>query len=238
MIRLFVGNNDYTSSMSRNSIRMSQNLNNRTDTLEFEMTNQAVDYGSSVYLYEVAELTKSINAAATRIYVNDTYEHEQKRRVGDALILDIKNGDQEIVTITNIDHDNKYLDTTATVNAHTRGTAIGTLKYAGTVEKRPDKRIGRAANFIYKVRVTDRSRLYNRKNVVDTYESQYIREIVSRMTYSFVANDSETTIATCNNDPVQSGIIARYKFKEGTGTDTADEKGDHNGTITAATRSD
>ncbi len=46
----------------------------------------------------------------------------------------------------------------------------------------------------------------NKKNVGDTYQNQYPREVVGRMMYDFVATDTSTVLDTFEAARTESGV--------------------------------
>lgn len=66
--------------------------------------------------------------------------------------------------------------------------------------KNPDQEIGCSGVLIYSVTATDYTKLFDAKNVVDTFENQYPREVIGRVVAKFTApsslleiTDAETT---------------------------------------------
>lgn len=66
--------------------------------------------------------------------------------------------------------------------------------------KNPDQEIGCSGVFVFNVTATDYTKLFDAKNVVDTFEDQYPREVIGRVVHKFTApssfleiSDAETT---------------------------------------------
>jgi len=66
--------------------------------------------------------------------------------------------------------------------------------------KNPDQEIGCSGVFVFNVMASDFTKLFDAKNVVDTFEDQYPREVIGRVVHKFTApssfleiTDAETT---------------------------------------------
>lgn len=71
--------------------------------------------------------------------------------------------------------------------------------------KNPDEQIGKTSVFNHKISATDFTKLFDKKNVVDTFEDQYPREVIGRIIHKFCApdtfleiSDAETTTGWTN----------------------------------------
>lgn len=194
MLHVLHNGTDITAAVEESSVRITEQGNNRRDTATFTSLMTPVTQGASVQIYERMVLRDSAASGQAVLKVKDTFEYEQKWRIGDAVKVDI-GGVPRTYRISAVDHVAK----TVTLNANLPGTlgtetVIGRLKYAGVVLKNPDKEFGHNAEFEYNVQVADWGTLFDRKNVVETFEDQYPREIIGRIIYEFCANDSETTL--------------------------------------------
>lgn len=59
------------------------------------------------------------------------------------------------------------------------------------MQRKPDEEIGHTGEFAYKVTVGDRTVTFNRKNIVETYQNQYMRQMIGLAIYKECANDEE-----------------------------------------------
>lgn len=73
-------------------------------------------------------------------------------------------------------------------------TKVGRLIFAGITQKNPDSELD-CDTLIYRLTAVDWTRVFDQKNVVDTFLSQYPREIIGRITHKFVATDSKLEIS-------------------------------------------
>lgn len=72
--------------------------------------------------------------------------------------------------------------------------------------KNPDEEIGFTGTFSYKVNATDWTKIFNAKNVVQTYADQYSREIFGRLIYEFIATDWQKNLDLFENSWTASGV--------------------------------
>ena len=101
------------------------------------------------------------------------------------------------MTIDGIAHATKTVSFSANLPASlSSGDYVGRLVFAGTVEANPDREMGYTGKFEKDITAADRTPTFNRKNVVDTFQNMYIREILGRIVYEYCANDSEEVLET------------------------------------------
>jgi hypothetical protein len=56
--------------------------------------------------------------------------------------------------------------------------------------KNPDENVGSGSILSYKITSVDYTKIFDKKNVVDTFEDQYPREVIGRVVHKFCAPDS------------------------------------------------
>lgn len=202
--RVYANNIDVTQYVSRQSLRITEQLNNRANICEFATLNYKIDQSSIVYIYEWYELREAVTADDL-LKVRDTFKRFDNFAVGDEVIIDPEGAWRQFVIIDSIDNDLKEvsIDTNITAAAW---TFFWRLIFAGTVERNPDEQIGYSENFEYFLTVSDRTSALNRKNVVDVYEDMYAREILWRMIYRFCANNSTIVLDTLDAARTEAGV--------------------------------
>lgn len=211
--RIYANNTDVTQYVSRQSLRITEQLNNRSNTCEFAVLNYKIDQSSIVYVYEWYELREAV-VADDDLKVRDTFERFDNFAVGDEVIVDPQGVWRQFVTIDAIDNTLKTISINTNITA-SAWTFIGRLIFAWTVERNPDEQIWYSENFEHFLTVSDRTPALNRKNVVDVYEDMYSREIIWRMIYLFCANDTSVVLNNFDAARTESGV-ARVMTNETT----------------------
>jgi len=202
--KIYANNTDVTQYVSRQSLRIIEQLNNRSNTCEFATLNYKIDQSSLVYIYEWYELREGVTAD-DELKVRDTFKRFDNFSVGDEVIVDPKGAWRQFVTIDAIDNTLKTISINTNITA-SAWTFVWRLIFAGTVERNPDEQIGYSENFEHFLTVSDRTPAMNRKNVVDVYEDMYSREIIWRMIYSFCANDTSVVLNNFDSARTESGV--------------------------------
>jgi hypothetical protein len=202
-----------TQYVSRQSLRITEQLNNRSNTCEFAVLNYKIDQSSIVYIYEWYELREAVTADDD-LKVRDTFKRFDNFAVGDEVIVDPQGAWRQFVTIDAIDNTLKTISINTNITA-SAWTFIGRLIFAWTVERNPDEQIWYSENFEHFLTVSDRTPALNRKNVVDVYEDMYSREIIWRMIYLFCANDTSVVLNNFDSARTESGV-ARVMTNETT----------------------
>ncbi len=223
--KLFINDIDRTADLQRGTLNITSQLNNRKDTMRYKVFGDKVNEGEVSVLYHGSYMIGSTLAGVTSVVVDDIYADTHKFRVGQELIIDPEAGTEEKRTITAVDDATSTITfTPATTYAHSAGIFIGKKLFAGVVVSQPDKDIGlnKTAGMIeYNVTVNDFATLMDLKVVNESFQDQYAREIIGRMVYEFVANDTEQTV---------DGFNYQVDLSD-TATDTAATIGDVSGTL-------
>lgn len=201
--RIYANDVDVTQYVSRQSLRITEQLNNRANICEFATLNYKISQSSIIYVYEWFEI-RSDTTADDVIYVKDTFKRFENFKADDEIIIDPQ-WTRQFAVINSIDHDLKTVSLSDNVTV-TAWTFVWRLIFAGTVERNPDEQIGFWENFEHFLTVSDRTVAMNRKNVVDVYENMYVREILWRMIYRFCANDSTIVLDSFDDAWTEAGV--------------------------------
>jgi len=187
---------DVTDNIVKKSLKIVEQLNNRANTARFSIFWTEVWHSTEIKVYEILKPRKNATSWQKVLEVQDTFEQHHIFRSWDELIVDIMWSPYFLI-IDSIDHELWTVTFTENLpSAITKWMCCGILIFAGTVEKNPNEEIWQSGEFQRQVNASDRTPTLNRKNIVDTYEEMYIREIVWRMIHSFCANDSEAILET------------------------------------------
>ena len=206
MLRTYANNIDITKNVRFGSIRITEQLNNRANTCSLSVDQYTVGEGQNWSLWMIhVDRWSPIGSSGFERWRN--IQREEKFRPGDEIILNIKDAAQIRKTILSIDHDAKTITLSSNLSATLpQRTNCGRLVFAGVTMKNPDEEIWMTGSFSYKITATDRTKLFDAKVVVETFENQYSREIFWRMIREYCANDSETTLDLLESARTAGGV--------------------------------
>lgn len=207
MLLVYANDIDVTANVKANSIRITEQLNNRANTCSFVVDQATIGEGAKIEIFEGFTLTQQANSGQAVLNVDKTFEFQQKFRPGDEIILKIKGAGQVRKTILSINHTAKTVTLTSNLSANiANGSKCGRLVFAGVTMKNPDEEIGFTGTFSYKVNATDWTKIFDAKNIVQTYADQYSREIFGRLIYEFTANDWQTNLDLFESAWTNAGV--------------------------------
>lgn len=207
MLQVFANGTDITANVTKNSIRITEQMNNRANTCSFSVEDFSIGEGAKIEVFEGFKLTSEATSGQSVLNASDTFEFEWKFKAGDELIVDIKGANQKFYTIQSVDHSAKTI--TLTTNLTTTLPAAsncGRLVFSGITMKNPDEEIGVSWKFTFRLSATDWTKIFDSKLVVDSYQNQYSREMFGRVVYEFTANDAETNLDLFESAWTQSGV--------------------------------
>lgn len=207
MLQVYANSTDVTQYLERNTIRIAEQLNNRANTCSFILNKYDLASGVIVNIFEGFELTAQANSGQADLVVDNTYELSEKFRPGDELILDIKWAGQIRKIIDSINHTTKTITLTTNLPANlSNKTKCWRLVFSWVTLKNPNEEFGMSGTFSYKVNVVDWTKIFDAKNIADTYEDMYAREMMGRIVYDFCANDNQTNLSLFESGWTQSGL--------------------------------
>lgn len=207
MLLVYSNTTDITQYVQRNTIRITEQLNNRANTCSFIVNQNDLSEWSIIEVFEWFKLTTQANSGQADLVVDDTFEDSEKFRPGDEIILDINGSGQVRVTIDSINHTTKTITLTTNLSANVvSGSKCGRLVFSGVTMRNPDNEIWYTGTFSYSVSVVDWTKIFDAKNIADTYVNQYSREMLGRVIYEYCANDSEQNLSLFESAWTQSGV--------------------------------
>lgn len=209
MLTIFDNSTDVSSYLKEKSVRITDQMGNRKNTASFS-SYQKIDYGRSVRIYETLDLRQNSSSGTAILYVTDTYQAEGKYVAGDVIIVNVRASNEKKYTILSVDHTNLTITLTTNLSTTvTKGTTIvGRLLFGGIVQSNPDEEIGMTGTFEYGIKCNDWTSLYDRKLVVQQFQSMYPREILGRIVYFFCPTDTSTSLETFEAAWTASGTAA------------------------------
>lgn len=197
MLKIYANNIDITSAVEFGSVQVTEQLNNRRNTAKFRVTGTNIDEAQEVEIYK-GSVIKAISAAVTVIPVDETFKNAGFYYAGLEIRLGFKTANEEIGIVASVDHTAKTVTLISpTRYSHSAGDLLGVKIFGGITLKNPTEQIGYSGVLSYQVDAVDYSSIFDNKNVVDTYTSQYAREIISRVVYDFTADDIAVDLNDC-----------------------------------------
>lgn len=197
MLKIYANNTDITSAVEFGSLQITEQLNNRRNTAKFRVTGTNIDEAQEVEIYK-GSVIKSVLAGATVIPVDETFKTAGFYYGGLEIRIGFKTANEEIAVVASVDHTAKTITVVSPLRySHSAGDILGVKIFGGITLKNPQEQIGYSGVLTYQVDAVDYSSIFDNKNVVDTYTSQYAREIISRIVYDFTADDLSVDLNDC-----------------------------------------
>lgn len=195
MYRIYANNIDISDSVEKNTVRINEQLNNRSNVCNFGILENNIDASTAIKIYEYFEVVEQANSWQAILKVDDTYEYYDLFLPWNEILIDFEWPLRQYATILSVDHTTKEITLTQNLWVNIPAwTYCGRLVFAWSTERNPDDQLGYLNTFSYKVTVTDWKPTFDRKVVVETYADQYMREIIGRIIFQFMANDDEVTL--------------------------------------------
>lgn len=80
MIKLYIDGTDQTNYLVRGSMRITEQLNNRSNVATFKIYEQEINHSTTVEVYKIVTLTEQAASGQKVITVDDTYEFYEEFR--------------------------------------------------------------------------------------------------------------------------------------------------------------
>lgn len=192
-MNIFIGGTDRTSNLIRNAISITDQLQEKANTLSFSLTgNKPSDY-DEVKVYEAFNILAKDGTTITLDYSYLINDSAGNFRVGDTLIIDIGQAGEIEKTITAIESSSDKVKLTVTPAGAdgTVGQLAGTKQFAGHITQVKDKNDSLLVNLEYSISAADYTVIFNKANVNDTFTSKDSRYIVNSFCNSVINNNQE-----------------------------------------------
>lgn len=181
-MHIFIDGTDRTSNLIRNSIEITENLQERSNLAKFKMSGGAKpSYFQEVKIYEAFEILAKDGTTITLDYEYLINEDAQNLRVGDTLIIDIGESgelEKEITAIASSDGKVKLTVTPAGSDG-TVGEIAGIKRFAGHVIDDNDSNQVLLTNIEFLVNCVDYTREFDKANVNDSFVEKDARYIIN-----------------------------------------------------------
>lgn len=227
MISIFKGSTDISAGYKRNTLTITEYLNNKRNIANFKTNNYKIDEGSLVYIYDTVNLrsdytqqylswenTEAWNTDAytwegaekARVNYEEIDEWSATWKVGDTIIVDIKGDNESKFTITEIDTDNDFIRLNKPAGfTITKDMLCGRLLFAGVCVKPNEIEVGNQNFYEYHNQINDWQTLFDAKGVNTTFLSMYPREMMGRVIYEKTM-DSEVVVDSLDAAFTESGV--------------------------------
>lgn len=195
MLFIYANNTEITEHVWRNSIRITEQLNNRANTLSLTVDQYSIAEGSRIEVFSWFKLTQQSNSWTAVLHFDEPFEFFEKFRSGDVIIVWIKESTKQKKIIDSIDHSAKTITLTSNLDdTFPQWTKCWRIEFSGVTLKNPDEEIWSTWTFSFKANCTDRTKIFDAENVVETFQEQYSREIFWRIIYEYNATDTSENL--------------------------------------------
>jgi len=192
-MNLFIAGTYRTSNLIRNAISITDQLQEKANTLSFTLSgNKPSDY-DEVKVYEAFNILSKDGTTITIDYLYSLNEVTGNYRVGDTLVIDIGQAGEMDKTITSISSSGGKVQLTVTPAGAdgTVGQLAGTKLFAGHITQVKDKNDALLVNLDYSISASDYTVIFNKANVNDTFTDKDSRYIVNSFCNSTINRNEE-----------------------------------------------
>lgn len=217
---LYISSNgqDITNNVDRDSIRITEQLNNRANTANFSVTDEKVEEWQQIEIREYCTLRNPFVSWWNVIDVSDTFQISDKFRDGTLWFIAFDSNQKRKVYVQSVDHNLRQVTLTDNLSSNfSVGTKFWKLLFSGIVQNAPERELtageySEGTVFERSVNVSDYKHLFDRKVVAETYENMYFREIIGRIIYKFCANDNNTNLIDFETLGTSAGVVGTQTF--------------------------
>ena len=208
MITLFINDVDRTSDLTRSTISRTNQIQQRADSLEFEIfqgTKPSENQDVKMYVSdEVASIAS--NVVTLRGYFN---RNTSKFWAGQILFIRIGETDMEKVVVDSYDETTLQLTlVSAPVASISAGDLIGELQFGGVISRVKDLNVTNLDNLEYSCECVDYTKIFDKKIVSDSWadvDSRYIINDFVNTTVNY--NSTLDNISYADNTAIQAEWI-------------------------------
>lgn len=178
---LFINGVDKTAYLTKNSITISDELQERINACDFTLTGYNPSYLDDVKVYEGFPI---VSATATTVTLKKSYDEAIQNnifRVGDVITVAIGEADEETATILAVESNagNVKLTCATFANTPAANELVGRKRFAGNIIDIKDKNNTILQNIEFDIGALDYTRIFDRKLLNDTYEDRDARYIIN-----------------------------------------------------------
>lgn len=195
MLFVYANNVDITEHVSRNSVRITEQLNNRSNTLWFSVDQYNIGEGAKIEIFSWFKLTQTATSWSSILHFDEDFEFFEKFRLGEEIIVWIKTSNKRKKIIQSIDHSAKTITLTTNLEfEYPQRTKCWKIEFAWITLKNPDEEIWMTGTFSSKLQCVDWSKLFDAESVVETFQNIYSREMFWRIIYEYNEPDEQTDL--------------------------------------------
>lgn len=188
---LFINDINKTDNLHRNSISISDELQQRVNSASFTLSGYNPSYFDDVKIYEWFPI---IASDSTSVTIKKSYAEAiitNIFRIWDKIILSIGTEEEEKVSIENIsDVGNIKISFTST-QTHSVGNIMGKLRFAWNIVDISDKNSTVLGNISFDVTALDYTRIFDKKLINDSFENRDARYIINDFCNSTINKNIE-----------------------------------------------
>lgn len=178
MILLYLNGVDRTADVTQNTIRKTNQIQQRADILEFDIyqgTKPTENQDVKLYFGDTI-----FSIAGDTIVLNGYFEKSVSRFYGgQSIFLNIGSGAEIAATVKTYDEATLTIVLTAAPTGVVAGSKIGELIFGGTTSRIKDKNIDVLQNLEWGVTCVDYSKIFDKKLIADTWANVDCRYIIN-----------------------------------------------------------
>ena len=170
MLYFYLGGNDITANVTKNSLRKRDELQQRVDSCSFSLEVGATrpTQNQEVIVYDGYTI---LSLSGTTLILNKSFVEYSKFRAGDDIWLGVGESTLEKVTIDSINGETITLTSSAD-NAHSLNEKMGKKIFGGTVQGIDDENLHSLSNLIINVECADYTKIFDKKLLNDSWKDR------------------------------------------------------------------
>jgi len=178
----FINSIDRTSDVIRNSIKITDELQERINRATFKLFGDEPTEGQDIKIYDGYKILSSTVNSVTLDKKYNTAIQNDLFRVGAIVYVAINESDEESATILTITDNGDNLKLTMSANFDNTpavGELCGIKKFAGNLFKPNDRNISLLKNIEYNITAYDYTKIFDKALLNDTYEDRDARYMIN-----------------------------------------------------------
>lgn len=144
MLAILYDGVDITDNVSKNSVQITEQLNNRANTAAFSVFGEKVEEGHVVEIWEYCTLREAFTSGGVVLQVSDTFSISNKFVTGTVGFVSFDTTSKTRVFVASVDHNNREITLQNTLDVNLPvGTKFGKLVFSGVVQNAPETEMTR-----------------------------------------------------------------------------------------------
>lgn len=184
MILVFIGGTDRTLNVTRNSLKITDELQERTNSCNFQLHNGTrPSEHDEVLVYDAVTI---VTVGSNFVIVDDLNAFRTVFRVNDEVWVGINTSDEAKYTVSAIDTTTNKITFSSNLSGISVSEYIGHRIFGGNIYNIQDKNLHLVSHLVFDISCIDFTKQFDNSIVIDTHEDRTARYIINDMLNTFV----------------------------------------------------